>query len=290
MASLKDTKRRIMSVKNTQKITRAMKLVASSKYMRAVSNLARARPYSEAFQEVVKEIVGSSTVENPLLQSKDTERKSLIVVLSTDRGLCGPLNANLFKHVQSFIDSKRLAVDFSLELWGKKASLFGKYSNEKVVSSIDKVLEKPSYPFAQEAVRRFFTHFKEGEFDSVYLAYSSFRNALSQPPNIKKILPLSENISEEGEKEKQTAADMLFEPRVDVMLDSLLFRYGVSLIYRYILEASSAEHSARMTAMDSATNNADKVIKNLTLEYNRARQASITRELIEITSGAEALN
>lgn len=290
MASLKDTKRRIMSVKNTQKITRAMKLVASSKYMRAVSNLARARPYSEAFQEVVKEIVGSSTIENPLLQPKEKERKSLIVVLSTDRGLCGPLNANLFKHVQSFIDSKRLAVGFSLELWGKKASLFGKYSNEKVVSSIDKVLEKPSYSFAQEAVRRFFTHFKEGEFDSVYLAYSSFRNALSQPPNIKKILPLSDNILEEGEKEKQTAADMLFEPRVDVMLDSLLFRYGVSLLYRYILEASSAEHSARMTAMDSATNNADKVIKNLTLEYNRARQASITRELIEITSGAEALN
>lgn len=289
MASLKDTKRRILSVKNTQKITRAMKLVASSKYMRAVSSHTQARPYGDSFLDVVRAAVGSGQVDSTFLRHRKKESKVLLIVLATDRGLCGALNASLFKCAQEFLDSRQNEEKVSLELWGKKAILFGKNRPEHVVQQREKVLENPSYSFAKEVVDRFFSIFSSGEFDSIYVSYSSFRNALSQPPLIKKLLPIEESFL--GKANAQSPSNnMLFEPHMDSMIEPLLFKYTVSVLYKILLEASSSEHAARMTAMDSATNNADKVIKNLTLEYNRVRQASITRELIEITSGAEALN
>ena len=286
MASLKETKRRISSVRSTQKITRAMKLVASAKYARAQQLYKKSQTYQQELVSLTGELFVDLPKESKWSGDFGGDKRSLLILISSDRGLCGGYNASLFKEVDFFIKKHRRS-EFFLKLWGRKAKQFA-VGSKNIVSSVELVLERPQVDFAREQALQAISAYQCGEYSSVYIAYSSFESALSQPPVIKKILPLSVDISEENKKVNFSQA--LFEPQKQIVLDLLCERYCVSQFWSTLLEASVAEHAARMTAMNSATNNADKVIKDLTLEYNRARQAAITKELIEITSGAEALN
>ena len=287
MPSLKETKRRIGSVKNTQKITRAMKLVASAKYARSNINLVKARPYSEGFCRLVQAAMSGGEADSLLLEERSKKKKARLIVIAADRGLCGPLNSGLFKHVSKYLSGHSDKLEWSLDLWGKRAVMFGGSREEPIKSSIEKVLDKPSHSFAKGAFEKLAEEYTNGEVDEVFVAYPSFQSAISQPPVIKRILPLSGLLPESSKSSSDDA--LLFEPSSKEILDPLLIKFGAVSLFQFLLEASTAEHAARVAAMDSATSNADKVIKELTLEYNRARQASITTELIEITSGAESL-
>ncbi|MDD9950552.1 MAG: ATP synthase F1 subunit gamma [Zetaproteobacteria bacterium] len=290
MPSLKDTKRRIASVKNTQKITRAMKLVSSAKYAKANKMIVNASPYLEAFQQTVARVgsvESSKDLQHPLMCVRK-EKKVLLILISSDRGLCGGLNSNLFKKAESFLAQQGAAgVDCKLMLWGKRAKLFGQKYAPDVVDAQERVLEQDLFVFAKQRSEILMRDFKAEAFDAVYMLYSHFKNALTQTPTEMKVLPIA--VPEFGEEAATVSVDMVTEPSSQALLGYLLERKMVLDMYHALLSAQTSEHAARMTAMDSATQNAEEVIRSLTLMYNRARQAAITKELIEITSGAEAL-
>jgi F-type H+-transporting ATPase subunit gamma len=283
MANLKETKRRIISVNNTQKITRAMKLVSSAKYAKSQGRLSSFTSYQEKFKELLSTV--AQTKEHLLLKKSQESGKKLLIVISSDRGLCGPLNTNVLREVERFLENSEFAQSWELEVWGKKAQQFAKKREEKIVFSTDKVSEHPDFEFARSSFMRFYQGLLSKRYRKIYLAYPQFKNVMSQPPVIKEILPLEKLMK----SIKPTKGEAVLEPEGSKMLEPMLISYGTCFLYGVLLEVGVAENAARMTAMDSATNNADKVIKELTLEYNRARQAAITKELIEITSGVEAL-
>lgn len=288
MASLKDIKTRIGSVKSTQKITNAMKLVSAAKFARASHAAEAARPYAKALDKIVSKLIaGKAGLESPLLR-KSEEKKVLILMLSPDRGLCGGLNSNMAKAVQAFIREKTAKGVTQVDLYaaGRRATLFGKKNNLLMKKQLEKVLEKANVETARSLTKDVIDAFTSGEYDRVYVAYSYFKSALDQTPQIDQLLPVSLNQN----AVEARSADLIVEPKLDKMLDKLLERNIVTSLFASLLSTLASEHGARMTAMDSATNNAREVIKKLTLQYNRARQAAITKELIEIISGAEALN
>jgi len=293
MPSLKNTKRRIVSVKSTQKITRAMKLVSSAKFSRANQALAKAVPSSKAFYNMLCHFLKScKQEEREVLLNKREEKKSLLVVISTDRGLCGGLNTNLFKLCNNFIKEKKLSgVEIDLALWGKKAGNYGKNSKFHILEKEEKVLDRPKFLFCKNQTKKFFGFIRSGVYDRIYVAYPVFKNAISQQPLVAELLPIAFDVKSEifSTSSDVSANSSLIEPSREVIAEQMFESYVAGQLFRVLLDGSCSEHASRMTAMDSATSNADKVIKNLTLEYNRARQASITKELIEITSGAEAL-
>lgn len=289
MPSLKDIRRRIGSVKNTQKITRAMKLVSAAKFARANTAVINARPYSNAFDDMVQRIVAMAgdDVDSPLLDVRE-EKKSLYVLLSTDRGFCGSLNSNLFKFSMNQFGQKRDEnVEVEIMPWGKRAKMFGAKLKYKPVGAREKVLEKPTYQIAKDLADELIEKFTNGEYDRVYICYVEFQSALSQKPTVKQLLPIGG--SAEGAESAQENATLLVEPSAKELLNGLLKRVVAASIFKCMLEGAASEHGARMTAMDSATNNANEVLRRMKIEYNRARQAAITKELIEITSGAQAL-
>lgn len=294
MASLKDLRRRINSVKNTQKITKAQKLVSVAKFARANTAVVNARPYGQAFQQMVQKLVRAAgeDVKHPLLEQRP-EGKALIAVLSTDRGFCGSLNTNLFKTTLQFVAGKReQGVEIGLMTWGKRARLFANKLRYPVIKPREKVLDKPSYEVAKELARDLVHEFTEGGYDRVYVAFVEFRSAMSQLPKVVQILPFTTQVAEAAKgttTEADVNRDVIVEPAAVEMLGRLLMREVATTLFRLMLEGAASEHGARMTAMDSATNNASKVLKRIKIEYNRARQAAITKELIEITSGAQAI-
>lgn len=289
MPSLKDIRRRIGSVKNTQKITRAMKLVSAAKFARANTAVVNARPYSNAFDAMVERIVAlaGDEVESPLLDQRP-EKKSLFVLLGTDRGFCGSLNSNLFKFTMNQIAERRKAnIDVEIMPWGKRPKLFASKLKFKSVGIREKVLEKPSYHMAKELGDELIEKFTKGEYDRVYICFVEFKSALSQQATIKQLLPVGKPKVENAPANANSM--LLVEPSPKELLEGLLRRVVASTIFKSMLEGAASEHGARMTAMDSATNNAQEVLRRMKIEYNRARQAAITKELIEITSGAQAL-
>lgn len=289
MPSLKDTKRRISSVKNTQKITRAMKLVSSAKYAKANRAIVNASPYLDAFKGAVGRVCSTDLAKDfrHELAKERVEKKALVIVVSTDRGLCGGLNSNLLKSAEeALVEKKKQGVECELALWGKRAKIFGSKRSEKVYHESEKVLEKSLFHFASLQSEKLMNAFKDGSFDGVYLIYPHFKNALTQTPTKLKLLPIR---ADEEQQNSAIPPDFVTEPTPAELLDYLLERNVVLEMYHALLSAQTSEHAARMTAMDSATQNAEEVIRSLTLTYNRARQAAITKELIEITSGAEAL-
>lgn len=294
MPSLKDIRRRITSVKSTQKITRAMKLVSAAKFARANMAVVASRPYGKAFDQMVARLVKAAEgeVESTLLVQRE-EKKSLVVVLATDRGFCGGLNSNLFKQTTLFLAGKRQAgVELHVQPWGKRAKIFGNKTGLKSQSAREKVLEKPVYATAKELSQELIGRFENEGFDRVYVAFVEFQSALTQAPKILQILPVGKpeltKVDEQAAKEAESG-EVLVEPALKDILENLLKRQVASAIFRAMLEGSASEHGARMTAMDSATNNANDVLRTMKIQYNRARQAAITKELIEITSGAQAL-
>ncbi len=290
MPSLKDIRRRIGSVKNTQKITRAMKLVSAAKFARANSAVTNARPYSVAFDAMVERIVAMAgdDVESPLLEQRP-ERKSLFIVLSTDRGFCGGLNSNLFKFsVLRIAEKRKENIEIEMVPWGKRAKLFSTKMKYKAVNAREKVLEKPSYQTAKDLADELIKKFADKEYDRIYICYVEFLSAMAQRATIKQVLPVGKSRSADAPVAVADAT-LLVEPGPKELLEGLLKRVVASTIFKCMLEGAASEHGARMTAMDSATNNAQEVLRGMKIEYNRARQAAITKELIEITSGAQAL-
>jgi len=288
MGGLKNTKRRIVSAKNTQKITRAMKLVSSAKFARANHNITKAKPFGDALDLMLARLAPlmEKFQSELILTQKRPERKILLIVITSDRGLCGALNTNILKACNAFLE-EMASKDISTELllWGKKAHIFKKKKQSEVLAASQKVLEKPDYLHCKRELQKIISDYKQGKWDAVYVAFSKFRNVISQQPKIEPLLPYLPRVAEGQAVEW----NILVEPSSVEFIEDVIETKLADTLFQILLNGSASEHAARMSAMDSATNNADKVIKDLTLEYNRARQAAITKELIEITSGAEAL-
>ncbi len=293
MPSLKDIRRRIVSVKSTQKITRAMKLVSAAKFARANTAVVASRPYGQAFDAMVTKLVKAAgdDVESPLLVNRP-EKKTLVVVLSTDRGFCGGLNSNLFKQSLNFFAAKRKdGVELHVQPWGKRARQFSNKLKYSVQGAYEKVLDKPNYARARELANELIERFEKENFDRVYIGFVEFKSAMTQAPKFLQLLPVGKGdiAVPATDAASADAGNILVEPSLKELLDNLLRRQVASQVFRAMLEGAASEHGARMTAMDSATNNATEVLRAMKIQYNRARQAAITKELIEITSGAQAL-
>ena len=286
MATLKAIRKRISSVRNTQQITKAMKMVSAAKLRRAQEAAVAARPYAEKMTELLKNVTARVSSEaHPLLRARD-EKKIDLVLFTSDRGLCGGYNANLIRAAEAFIRKNSGDKKIELTLVGRKGADHFRRRRAAIVDRYIGILATPADELAAEIVHKLIARFLNGETDAVYILYSRFRSALSQVPTLEKLLPIALTTSE---TEAQQLTEYLYEPGVQQLLASLLPRITDVASQRALLEATASEHGARMTAMDSATSNAAKMIGSLTLQMNRARQASITRELMEIVGTAEAL-
>lgn len=288
MPSLKDIKTRIHSVSNTAKITNAMKLVSAAKFARASHAVTAARPYSVAFDGMVKRLLANTNVESSAYLRGGDEKRSLLVMIATDRGLCGGLNSNLFKRVTKFLEEKAASgIEVDLACWGRRATTYGNSRKEAVVDRRERVIERPDYQQAVTLGTELIEQFTSGEYDRIYIAFAEFESALTQNPRVDQLLPLDPSVAESTDA--QQASDMIIEPSAEELMEKLLHKRVIINLLQALFEAYASEHGARMSAMDSATRNAKEVNQKLKLQYNRARQAAITKELIEITSGAEAL-
>jgi F-type H+-transporting ATPase subunit gamma len=283
MPSLKAIRKRISSVRSTQKITKAMKMVSAAKLRRAQDAAVAARPYAQKLTELLQGVSSAVTDEShPLLRSVESPSRVHLVLITSDRGLCGAYNAALLRQAATFL-REQAGRDVSLTVIGRKGV---EYFRRRSIEMADRHVQigGPSVALAREIALKVSDGFAEGRVDRVELLYSSFRSALSQVPTLETLLP----VRVEG-GDARPGVDHLMEPDRASLLDRLLPQFVEVRIYRALLEATASEHAARMTAMDSATSNAAKMIFSLTLAMNRARQAAITKELMEIVSGAEAL-
>jgi F-type H+-transporting ATPase subunit gamma len=293
MPSLKNIRTQIASKKSTQKITRAMKLVAASRLRRAQDTIVAARPYANALGEAIAEVALRAGAEShPLLDRRSPERITL-VLLTSDRGLAGGFNANVFRVTQRFLNERKAATpparEIVLEIVGKKGRDYYRRRRQSITRETPAPTAETAAQIAREMAQIVSHEFHESRTDAVFLVYNEFKSAVQQRVVVEPLLPVS---FEPAGGEKALAAgalDFLYEPSKAKLLDALLPLYLESQIYRGLLESIASELGARMTAMDSATNNAKEMISKLTLQYNRARQAAITKELMEIVSGAEAL-
>jgi F-type H+-transporting ATPase subunit gamma len=289
MPSLKAVRIRIASVKSTQKITRAMKLVAAARLRRAQDAIVSARPYAEALAEAVAELAArAGESAHPMLQKRPVNRIAL-VALTSDRGLAGGFNANIGRAAQAFIQAERAKGDagasVKLHLVGKKGREFARRRKMDIGHEFAGVVGDTALHRARELALTVSDEFVEDKVDAVYLVYNEFKSAISQRVVVTQLLPV-----QPAELPADAAAvDFLYEPSKDELLSSMIPLYLESQIYRAMLESIASEFGARMSAMENATSAASDMIERLTLQYNRARQASITKELMEIVGGAEAL-
>jgi F-type H+-transporting ATPase subunit gamma len=282
MPSLKALRKRIASVRSTQQITKAMKMVAAAKLRRAQEAAERARPYTGKLAEMFAAVAAELGEEaHPLLARRD-ERRADLLVITSDRGLCGGYNANLLRMAQGFA-AEREGVQVSLLVTGRKGIDFYKRRAIRLLAERQNVMASPAPDIARELAGMLTTRFADGENDAVYVLCSRFRSAISQVPTLTPLLPVAR--PDGG----AAPVDYIFEPPRAELLAQLLPRYVEAILLQAILESIASEHGSRMTAMDNATNNAADMIDRLTLSMNRARQATITTELMEIVSGAEAL-
>ena len=285
MATLKIIRKRITSIRNTQQITKAMKMVSAAKLRRAQEAALLARPYADKMNDILTNLSARvSRSAHPLLATREEKRIQLVLVTS-DRGLCGGYNANLVRAAEAFIRTHGAGKEILLALVGRKGADYYRRRRGETGERYLNFLSTPAEELAAVIAEKLIARFIDGETDAVYLIYSHFRSALSQVPTVEKILPVA--LSETQEPEQLT--EYLYEPGAEELLSSLLPKITEIKIQRALLEAAASEHGARMTAMDSATTNASKMMGSLTLQMNRARQASITRELMEIVGTAEAL-
>lgn len=285
MPSLRDIKRRIKSVKNTQQITKAMKMVSAAKLKRAQDEIIAARPYAEKMLSLISSLAAKTPPEShPLLSPGADNPKTTVIFITSDRGLCGSFNAVLMRTVERFLRESENGVN--LYLIGKRGIEYFKRRDIEVVKSRPFGGARPNYGHAVEIAQDAINSFLRGEVNDVRIIYSEFKSALAQRPVVQKLLPITPEKLPEAE---EFQVEMLFEPSKDEVLSSLLPKYVEVQVFRALLESSASEHGARMTAMDSASKNASEMIGGLTLKYNRLRQAAITKELMEIIGGAEAL-
>ena len=287
MAGAKEIRNKIGSVKNTQKITSAMQMVAASKMRRAQESMAASRPYAVTMRKVIGHIaLGSLEYKHPYLEEREVKRVGYIII-STDRGLCGGLNINLFKAaLGSMKQWKEQGVEASLALVGSKScGFFARYGG-KVLAQASGFGDNPTVNDLIGSVRVMLQAYDNGEIDRLYLVNNKFVNTMVQQPTVDQLLPLPKA---EDAKMAKRHWDYLYEPDPKYLMDQLLSRYIESQVYQGVVENLASEQAARMVAMKAATDNADNLITDLQLVYNKARQASITQELTEIVSGAAAV-
>lgn len=288
MPSLKEYKAKLASLNNTRKITKTMKMVAASKLYRTMDAQRRAVLFATKLDELISRIAASVDVRsNPLLQARAEPKNALLIVMMSDKGLCGGFNNNLIKHVSRWYHMPAQQTRrFKLAFAGRRGWLFFRH-RAPVYKHYENITARPTPADALHITEDATRAFLSGEFDEVYVAYNHFVNPLSQKPVIKKLLPIEPHeIESDGEKLHDL---FILEPQEHELLATLLPKIIQFELYFALLENAAGENGARMTAMDNATNNANKMIRMYTLLRNRARQASITKELIEIVSGAEAL-
>ncbi len=292
MASLKDIRARIETTKNTQQITKAMKMVSAAKLRRAQNNIINMRPYAQTLIKVIADIAATQRVQHPLLTLKQDQKKVLVVVLSSDRGLCAGFNANINKFVDQYYKSRSSDLEKMDFLFiGKKSAEFFQKRKLPIIDVITKLDREISHQLASKVSERLLSHFLQGDYDEIRMVYNEFKSAISQVVVTETLFPidLSKQTFNKQETSVGFAIDMIFEPSPEVIIDELLKKHFSVQVYRCMSESVASEHGARMSAMESATNNAKAMINTLTLTYNKLRQEKITTELIEITTGAEAL-
>ncbi len=286
MPSLRDIKRRINSVKKTQQITKAMKMVSAAKLQRAQDRIMAARPYANKMAEVLANLaVRAKPGIHPLLEDRGME-KILVLVVTADKGLCGAFNSNITRATTHFVREHRES-QVSLLTIGRKARDFFRRRPEYTIKGqyVEIFQRTIGYNIAAEIAQTAIKSYIDGEVSTVFVIYNEFRSALQQRVTTKQLIPIRPRPVREGE----LIVDYIYEPSVDAILGSLLPKYVEVQVFRALLESVASEHGARMTAMDSATSNAEEMIGRLTLTYNRTRQAAITKEIIEVVSGADAL-
>lgn len=289
MASLRNIRRRIRSVQSTQKITKAMKTVAAAKFRRAQQRILEARPYARQMARVLSRLsLGTGTEIHPLLARPSGHRVE-ILVLSTDRGLCGAFNSNIIRRTQQFVrDREEAGAPYSLSVVGRKARDAFRHRGLPARKVWTGLSGKVTYPRAAEIAGNLIDRFAQGEVDEVWMIYNEFKSVIQQQVVAEPLLPIRQ-LDEDSSAESGFGADYLFEPAPEVLFEDLLPRHVEIQVFRALLESAASEEGARMTAMDAATKNAKEMIGSLTLQYNRARQAAITKEILEVVGGAEAL-
>ena len=293
MPNLKDLKTRISSVKSTKKITSAMKMVAASKLRRAQELAESSRVYAESLSLILSSLSGGSKDNSDLpevLVGRANPKVALLIINSSDRGLCGGFNSTLFRSAVAWIkDKKSKNIEVKLMPIGKKASAFYKRSDLEIIENFEDINTNDRQLEVSENVKNKISElFESKAIDEVSILYNKFVSAIAQEPTFKSLIPLEQSESEQG-SEETTNSSFEFEPDKNELLEYLIPRNFMTQVYGCILESSAAEHAARMTSMDNATRNAGDMIDSLTMTYNRTRQAVITKELIEIISGAEAV-
>jgi len=286
MANLKEIKRRIQSVKNTQQITKAMKLVAASKLRKAQQAILEARPYAIKMMDVINHLAARCNSDlHPLLDDREGKR-TLLLIITSDKGLCGGFNGSIIRKTAQYLKDKDQDEN-SLIVAGKKGNDI--FCNRPVTIVEDLVGWTKDFDYlkAQAIGENLANMFTENKIDKVLVVYNEFKSVMQQEVIVEQLLPV---VPEKMEQDKDSVTvDYIYEPDEETILNELLKRYIAVEVYRAFLESSASEHGARMTAMDSASRNAGEMIDGLTLTYNKARQAYITKELIEIVNGAEAL-
>jgi F-type H+-transporting ATPase subunit gamma len=289
MPSLQSLRRKIASVKNTQKITKAMKMVASAKLKRAQSRILAFRPYGLKMREVVANLSRRVNRDlHPLLQKRPTKIVRVVVVTS-DRGLCGAFNANIVRKAMEFIrECEARGAKVEIGLVGRKGRDFFKRRHWPTHEPYVDIYDRLSYEHGMEIAHRAAELYTSGAVDEAHIIYNEFKSALQQRVIVEQLFPI-ESLEEEGRPREAMAGSYLYEPDELELLDPLLLKHLQAQTYRILLESSAAEQAARMAAMDGATRNAGELIKRVTLYYNKTRQAAITKELMDIVGGAEAL-
>ena len=286
MATLRDIRRRIRSVESTQKITRAMKLVAAAKLRRAQERLIAARPYADKMGELMSHLVTRAESDrHPLLTHHVGTRKRLVVI-TADKGLCGAFNSNILRASLHFLREGGAAAELTLVVVGRKARDFYRRRQWVVKSEMLGFFDRLAYAHAQELAGQLTAAYLGDEVDEVHLMYNEFRSVAVQRPVREQLLPIPRS---EAGTEEEAGADYIYEPSPEAILGDLLPRHVRMQVYRALMESLAGEYGARMTAMEAATKNAKEMIDILTIQYNKARQEKITKELLDIVGGAEAL-
>jgi len=293
MATLRDIRRRIQSVKKTSQITKAMQMVAAARLRKLQAALESARPYADKMEGVIQSLLAQVEGDvHPLMEQREGPRHLDLVVVSTDRGLCGGLNTNLFRRIRAFLgENENSYKAISLDLVGRKSREFFKRRKVSIRQTrVNLFPAVPRFETAKALSEELVQSFLSGEVDEVGIFYNEFRSVMTQRVTFRSLLPLTGKSRDEADQTQGVGiGNYLYEPGREFLLRSLLPRYVAVQLFRVLLEAQTSEFAARMTAMDSATSNAKEMMDRLTLTFNRARQAAITRELMDIVNGAEAL-
>jgi F-type H+-transporting ATPase subunit gamma len=291
MANLRDIRDRIASVKNTQQITKAMKMVAAARLKKAQDRVVATRPYAASIAKVIGKLASEASSDNPYLRTSEQQDKILLIIVSSDRGLCGGFNTNLFRFIEDYIkiNFSQQQENGTLELVciGRKSSDHFRKRGYNVKRSHVGFFDKLQFDSAAAVMRTATQEFLNSEHDAVYLAFNEFKSVITQNRIMTQLLPLDVSYHDEAGADN---TNYIYEPSAKSILENIIPLHLNTQIWKATLESSASEHGARMAAMDNATENASEIMRQLKLKYNQARQAAITTEISEIVSGAEALS